>query len=174
MAPCNSYANDQLLLIMCILQAAKRAGRPWAGDAVAALVRGGLSAFRLAHAEAGARAALPPTARRAVQPGDPEQHMTRSQATSILADVPQALTPLVSHKLAKQGLAGPLLEVGLPCQLLMQKCVSSRPLLLKALTYIAVMLNHAHTNARGSRCLRLEAWQKCSDSQGEWYRGSWL
>jgi hypothetical protein len=84
------------------------------GDAIAALARGGLSCFRLAHAESAAQAALPPGLPAAVcsDPGQP-QHM-RCWAAIIMTGVSSALTLPVAHALARRGLAGPLLQVGWP------------------------------------------------------------
>jgi hypothetical protein len=87
------------------------AGKPWVGNAVAALVCGGLSSLRLAHAEATAQQILamhhPPSA--LPQPRD--TYDVRRQGGSILLGASQCLTPLVTRTLTKKGLARPLLQV---------------------------------------------------------------
>ena len=98
---------------MCYLQYAAAdaaAGRPWAGGAVAALVRDGLGCFQLAHAEAAAQAALSSTAG-ATQPDPAQPHATRSRGAIILKDVNRSLTPHLARALANERLVLPLLQV---------------------------------------------------------------
>jgi Tfp pilus assembly protein FimV len=102
---------------MCHLQAASdaaAASKPWAADAVAALVDGGLGSFRLAHAESAAQqaqlAAAPWWGPAQEDPYKP--HTTRCLAGDTLWGAAQNMTPAVSTAIFKRGLVEPLLEVG--------------------------------------------------------------
>jgi hypothetical protein len=104
-------------LCMCDLQVASAAAslaRPLAGDALAALARGGLACFRLAHAESAAQAALPPGLPAAARPNPRLPHDLRCRATNIMAFTHAGLTLPAAHLLAKRGLVGTLLQVTLP------------------------------------------------------------
>jgi hypothetical protein len=108
---------------VCNLQSASdaaAAGRPWAGDAIAALVRGGLGVLRLAHAEFAAQAANPF--------GDGlnecEEQMImdpivpldlRCTALGIVDYAAQGIQQPALRALARQGLVAPLLQVGKRC-----------------------------------------------------------
>ena len=101
---------------MCTLQTAccaPQLGKAWAGDAIAALVRAGLGAFWLAHAEATAQAALSVTQPGAERPDREQPRMLRRSAGHLLAGVTGGVSPSVAHTLAKQGLVAPLLQVSL-------------------------------------------------------------
>ena len=102
-------------LLDCKLQSATAAAtldRPWAEDAVVAIVRGGLGSLRLAHAKSTAQEALPCTGHPA-QPDSRKPYTARQCGADILADVAQGLlTPPVLRNLAKQGLVPDLLQVG--------------------------------------------------------------
>lgn len=93
--------------------AAAAEGLSWAGDAVAAPVRGGLGSSRLADAEAKAQWAwrlkrTPGT----VAPDPCKPLNTRRLGASILEGVARGMTPPVARTLAERGLVGPLLQVG--------------------------------------------------------------
>jgi hypothetical protein len=94
--------------------AAAAAGKPWAGDAVAALVLGGLGCLRLARAEAAAQQAPAVDAPSSTSPDPRKPHNTRRQGASILLGASQSLTPLVARTLASKGLARTLLQVRSP------------------------------------------------------------
>ena len=96
------------------LQCAERAaaaGKPWTGDALAALVRGSLGTLQLAHAEAAAQRALPSTAVGAGYPDPRQPFKTRRVAGDMLLHVSDIMTPHVSRTFAQRGLVPPLLEV---------------------------------------------------------------
>ena len=94
--------------------AAAAAGKPWAGDAVAALVLGGLGCLQLARAEATAQQAPAADTASSTLPDPRKPHNTRRQGASILLGASQSLTPLVARTLANKGLARPLLQVRNP------------------------------------------------------------
>jgi hypothetical protein len=85
----------------------------WAGDAVAALVRGGLGSLRLADAEAKAQWAWRlkrPPGTAAPDPCKPLD--TRRLGAGILEGIARGMTPPMACTLAERGLVGPLLQVG--------------------------------------------------------------
>ena len=95
---------------------AAAAAEPWAADAVAALVDGGLGSFRLAHAESAAQ-----QAQLAMAPWwgpaqeDPyKPHTTRCLAGDVLWGAARNMTPAVSAAVFKRGLVESLLEVSCP------------------------------------------------------------
>ena len=88
------------------------AGKAWAADAVAALVRASLGSFQLAHAEAAAQEALPSTAAGAAELDTRRPGKVRNVAATILDGVAVGMTQPVACTLAKRGLVIPLLEVG--------------------------------------------------------------
>ena len=88
-------------------------GPLWAGDAVAALMRGALGSLRLAHAEAEAQRAWHANRTPGTATPDPCKPLdTRRLGASILEGVAQGMTPSVACTLAERGLVGPLLQVG--------------------------------------------------------------
>ena len=93
---------------------AASSAKPWAGDAIAALARGGLGSFRLAHAESAAQAALLSDMPAAVRPDACQPHNMRRQAADIMAGVSAGLTLPAAFALADQGLVGLLLQVRWP------------------------------------------------------------
>lgn len=103
--------------LLCVTQVATAAAglmRPCTGDAIAAVARGGLSCFRLAHVESEAQAAMPLDTPAAVRPNPCLPHDMRCSAANIMAGVCTGLMLPVAHALAKQGLVAPLLQVDLP------------------------------------------------------------
>ena len=98
----------------------------WAGDLVAALVHGGLGVLRFAHAEAAAQRVAGPSAAAGNAEVDPVAPQTaRLNGVSTLEGVSRDMTPTVARTLVKQGLVGPLLQVGSPagsCQLISSRC----------------------------------------------------
>ena len=107
---------------MCNPQAAAESGRRWTADALAAHVHGGLGSFRLAQAEAAARAALDTRTPEAVQPDPQEPHRTWCCGADTLAAVARNLTPSAALTLSKRGLVAPLLQVG-SCTLAPKSCI---------------------------------------------------
>lgn len=104
---CNTLTCDNL-------QHAIAAGfwaKPSAGDAIAALLKGGLGSFRLAHAEAAAQEALLSRGRGAAQLDPCRPRNARTAAVAIVQDTATGLTPVMARILAKRGLVGPLLQV---------------------------------------------------------------
>ena len=92
--------------------AAAAAGKSWAGNAVAALISGGLGCLRLADAESAAQAALPRTPlRTSKQPDSQKPYQTRRGGANILQGASRSLTSQVLQSLGKRGLAGTLLQV---------------------------------------------------------------
>ena len=91
--------------------AAVAAGKPWAADAIAALVRASLGSFQLAHAEAAAQEALPSTATGAAELDTRRPGKVRNVAAIILSGVAVGMTQPAAHAVAKCGLVNPLLEV---------------------------------------------------------------
>jgi hypothetical protein len=90
--------------------AATLAGRPWASDAIIALLSGGLGSFWLAHAKSAAQKALRSAASAAAHA---ETLETRRRAANTVGGVIGGLTRPVACALAKRGLVGPLLQLGL-------------------------------------------------------------
>ena len=121
-------------------KAATAAGKSWAGNAVAAVVSGGLGSLQLAHAESAAQQMLATRCPQSLSPDPQKPYNTRRQAANILLGASQSLTPLVARSLAKKGLAGPLLQVRHPMLLLMscglEECRSSCELLLVGLMQV--------------------------------------
>jgi hypothetical protein len=91
--------------------AAAARGKPWAADAVAALVRGGLGSLNLAHAECAAQLALPLETPQAAKPDLGKPYRARHMGADILALVTECLTPPISRALVRQGLVPALLQV---------------------------------------------------------------
>ena len=101
----------------CHLQSAETAaaaGKPWAGDAIAALVRGGLGCYRLAHAESIAQLGLPAGTPRDAKPDSSKPHKTLRVGIDVMQRVSRLMTPLAARTLANPLSMGPMVKVSSP------------------------------------------------------------
>ena len=117
-----------------LLQAATdaaAAGKPWAADAIAALVDGGLGSLRLARAESIAQSARVFTAPGSAQEDRFKPKSTRRLAADVMWGAAQSMTPAVPRAIFKRGLLKPLLEVGFgfPELFCLRYCVQCQTLL---------------------------------------------